>query len=165
MITPLEFSQAKGNPMINFDFLVAGCNTRCQHCYVNGGPGPMMPLADALAAYRDTVDSGFYPGGAYYETEEASLRGTCLITDENEETVTALLSTNVSLHGLRTGSTTREAWRAVLGEPDYTIEMTGVEAESHLLCDGEGDYYELDGVRLTLHADQQGVLYAVVLTE
>lgn len=124
-----------------------------------------MPLADALAAYQDTVDSGFYPGGAYYETEEASLRGTCLITDENEETVTALLSTNVSLHGLRTGSTTREAWRAVLGEPDYTIEMTGVEAESHLLCDGEGDYYELDGVRLTLHADQQGVLYAVVLTE
>ena len=34
--------------MINFDFLVAGCNTRCQHCYVNGGPGPMMPLANAL---------------------------------------------------------------------------------------------------------------------
>lgn len=48
MRTPLEFSQAKGNPIINFDFLVAGCNTRCQHCYVNGGPGPMMPLADAL---------------------------------------------------------------------------------------------------------------------
>lgn len=34
--------------MINFDFLVAGCNTRCQHCYVNGGPGPMMPVDDAL---------------------------------------------------------------------------------------------------------------------
>lgn len=34
--------------MINFDFLVAGCNTRCQHCYVNGGPGPMMPVGDAI---------------------------------------------------------------------------------------------------------------------
>lgn len=34
--------------MINFDFLVAGCNTRCQHCYVNGVPGPLMPLEDAL---------------------------------------------------------------------------------------------------------------------
>ena len=34
--------------MINFDFLVAGCNTRCQHCYVNGGPGPLMPLEDVL---------------------------------------------------------------------------------------------------------------------
>lgn len=33
---------------INVDFLVAGCNTRCRHCYVNGGPGPMMPVDDAL---------------------------------------------------------------------------------------------------------------------
>lgn len=33
---------------INIDFLVAGCNTRCKHCYVNGGPGPLMPTGDAL---------------------------------------------------------------------------------------------------------------------
>lgn len=34
--------------MINIDFLAAGCNTRCRHCYVNGGPGSMMPLEDVL---------------------------------------------------------------------------------------------------------------------
>ncbi len=34
----------------NFDLIVAGCNTRCRHCYVNGGPGGMMPLADILDA-------------------------------------------------------------------------------------------------------------------
>lgn len=34
--------------MINIDFLVAGCNTHCKHCYVNGGPGPMMLLEDTL---------------------------------------------------------------------------------------------------------------------
>lgn len=34
--------------MINIDFLVVGCNTRCRHCYVNGGPGPIMPVEDAL---------------------------------------------------------------------------------------------------------------------
>ena len=34
--------------MINIDFLLAGCNTRCRHCYVNGGPGPMMATGDAL---------------------------------------------------------------------------------------------------------------------
>lgn len=34
--------------MINFDLLIAGCNTRCKHCYVNGGPGPMMGTGDAL---------------------------------------------------------------------------------------------------------------------
>ena len=33
---------------INFDLLVSGCNTRCRHCYVNGGPGRNMLLSDAL---------------------------------------------------------------------------------------------------------------------
>lgn len=33
---------------INIDLLVAGCNTCCLHCYVNGGPSPMMPMDDAL---------------------------------------------------------------------------------------------------------------------
>ncbi len=33
---------------INIDFLTAGCNTRCRHCYVNGGPGPRMSLDDVL---------------------------------------------------------------------------------------------------------------------
>ena len=34
--------------MINIDLLVSGCNTHCKHCYVDGGPGPMMPLKDVL---------------------------------------------------------------------------------------------------------------------
>ena len=34
--------------MINIDFFVSGCNTRCRHCYVNGGPGAMMPVENAL---------------------------------------------------------------------------------------------------------------------
>ena len=33
---------------VNFDIIVSGCNTRCRHCYVNGGPGSMMTLEDAL---------------------------------------------------------------------------------------------------------------------
>ena len=36
----------------NFDILVSGCNTRCLHCYVNGGPGPNMSLGDALLCLR-----------------------------------------------------------------------------------------------------------------
>jgi len=34
--------------VINIDFLVAGCNTRCLHCYVNGGPALLMPIEDVL---------------------------------------------------------------------------------------------------------------------
>ena len=33
---------------INFDLIISGCNTRCRHCYVNGGPGRNIPLSDAL---------------------------------------------------------------------------------------------------------------------
>lgn len=40
---------------VNFDFLVSGCNTRCRHCYVNGGPGSLMPLTDALL-FIDKLD-------------------------------------------------------------------------------------------------------------
>ena len=34
--------------MINFDLLVAGCDTRCRHCYVNGGPLRRMKGDDAV---------------------------------------------------------------------------------------------------------------------
>ena len=34
--------------MINFDLLVAGCDTRCRHCYVNGGPLKRMDGDDAV---------------------------------------------------------------------------------------------------------------------
>lgn len=49
--------------MINIDLLVAGCNTRCKHCYVNGGPGPMMPVEDVLACIEklDTL-AEYLPG-------------------------------------------------------------------------------------------------------
>ena len=33
---------------VNFDILISGCNTRCMHCYVNGGPAGIMPLETAL---------------------------------------------------------------------------------------------------------------------
>ena len=48
---------------INFDLVIAGCNTRCKHCYVAGGPGPMMPLDDVLLCIEklDKIAAGL-PG-------------------------------------------------------------------------------------------------------
>lgn len=45
---------------INFDLVVAGCNTRCKHCYVAGGPGPMMPVDDALLCIRKLDELAAY---------------------------------------------------------------------------------------------------------
>ena len=49
--------------MINIDFLLAGCNTRCMHCYVAGGPGKQMDTDDALRCLEklDAV-AAFLPG-------------------------------------------------------------------------------------------------------
>ena len=40
----------------NFDILISGCNTRCKHCYVNGGPGGLMPTDTALRCIQ-TLDA------------------------------------------------------------------------------------------------------------
>ena len=37
---------------VNFDILISGCNTRCKHCYVNGGPGGLMSVEDALLTFE-----------------------------------------------------------------------------------------------------------------
>lgn len=52
---------------INIDFLVSGCNTRCKHCYVNGGPGPLMDVNDALACIEKLDEvAGFLPPNASF---------------------------------------------------------------------------------------------------
>lgn len=52
---------------INIDFLVSGCNTRCKHCYVNGGPGPLMDVDDALTCI-EKLDAAaqFLPAGTSF---------------------------------------------------------------------------------------------------
>ena len=49
--------------MINIDFLLSGCNTRCRHCYVAGGPGSLMATDTALQCL-EKLDAlaGYLPG-------------------------------------------------------------------------------------------------------
>ena len=46
--------------MINIDLLLAGCDTRCRHCYVNGGPAPLMGTDDVLACLARLERIGEY---------------------------------------------------------------------------------------------------------
>lgn len=65
--------------MINFDFLVAGCNTRCQHCYVNGGPGPLMPLEDGLLCIEKLDAMAEYlPSGASFTLDHEPMNHPCI---------------------------------------------------------------------------------------
>lgn len=65
--------------MINVDFLLAGCNTRCKHCYVNGGPGPMMPVGDALACIeRLDALAAHLPGDVSFTLDHEPVNHPCL---------------------------------------------------------------------------------------
>lgn len=120
-------------------------------------------LADTLARYPAAYDSGYYPGGAYIETEDARLRGTYILTDEAETAVAGILTTRIETGEIATGVTTRDDWRERFGAPDSTMPLSGEAARSYLLCDGESDYYMLGERQLILHADESGVLYAVII--
>ncbi len=36
----------------NIDFLIAGCSTNCRHCYIDGGPAPIMPYEDVMLCLK-----------------------------------------------------------------------------------------------------------------
>lgn len=77
--------------------------------------------------------------------------------------VHGIRSDRICLAGLITGVTERETWISLLGEPDSSISLAGDDAEAWRLCDGISDYYDLDGARLRLHSDADGVLTTVFL--
>ena len=53
--------------MINFDLLAAGCDTRCKHCYVNGGPLKRMHGDDAvLCIERLDAIAAYLPDETYF---------------------------------------------------------------------------------------------------
>ena len=77
--------------------------------------GASMELV--LEKHAVTTDSGFYPGGAYLETETPELLGTCLLTDENESYLSGILTSRVDMYGIETGKTTLEEAKRLLGMP------------------------------------------------
>lgn len=114
-------------------------------------------------SFKQTTDSGYYPGGAYLEVENALLRGTYILTDEAGEKVTGILSKRLDMFGIKTNVTTADEWREVLGQPASTLSLDANTAEQYLLCAGSSDQYTYGDHTLTLHADENGVLCAVIL--
>ena len=126
-------------------------------------------LSDVLARFRSTTDSGYYPGGAYYEVEDANYRGTLVLTDETEETVTGLLTSRTDLMDIQTGKTALADAEAFLWEaPAMEMEIDETLAELYRVCPGTAAIYRLeaaDGKPLvfTLYADTNGVVRFIKL--
>lgn len=130
------------------------------------------PLEEALAVFGSTVDSEYYPGGACYEVEDARLRGALLLTDEDEETVTGLLTGNMDDGLIVTGRTTLQEADALLQESGVRFTMDRETAEMYRVCAGESALYKVqlpDGQKgeYTLYADEEGIIQFIrlVITE
>ena len=126
-------------------------------------------LEKTLADFRSTTDSGYYPGGAYYEVEDAIYRGTLILTDETEQTVTGLLTSRADLMDIQTGKTPLTEAEAFLNrEPTLRMEMDESLAELYQVCPGTASIYRLEPVdgrnaAFTLYADRDGVVQYIKL--
>ena len=133
-----------------------------------------QPLDVALESLRSTTDSGYYPGGAYYETEASALRGTLLLTDEDETAVTGLLTSRLDCFGIETGKTTLCQAAEMLGEPVLVTDVDDIGAERFLVCAGQAAAWTVtlpstDGGTqcpgtYTLYADMEGIVRYIGLT-
>lgn len=129
------------------------------------------PLDEALSRFRSTVDSEYYPGGAFYEVEDAKLQGTVLLTDNAEETVLGLLAANLDDGGIVTGKTTLTQARELLGNEGVSVILDEETALQYRVCAGESVTYRKTvplsvmnqpakdtNVAYTLYADENQVI-------
>ena len=129
--------------------------------------------------YAITTDSGFYPGGAYLETETPELRGTYLLTDENESYIFGILTGRVDMFGIETGKTTAVEAKALLGAPVGEFSLDEAAAQMYLVCPGTAAVYsyspefpihrgetgeDATSVSLTLYADGSGIVQYIKLS-
>ena len=137
-------------------------------------PGIPVRLGDSVQAWTDRqhllIDPDVYEGGRLFSLEGGIFRNVFLMTDFLSESwdtsvVDGIRMDEGNLFGLVTGRTEQEAWRQLLGEPDHTVEYDEEKAEAYRTVPGSRDYYEFGGNRLQLHANEEGVLVSVIISE
>ena len=137
-------------------------------------PGIPAALGDDLSELTDAwhllTDPDIYAGGRFFALEGAEFRNVFLMTDFLSESwedsvVDGIRVDEGSVYSLTVGVTTREEWRALLGTPDFVIEMDEETAEAWRTVAGSRDYYVYGSHRLQLQGDEMGLLTAVILSE
>ena len=120
--------------------------------------------------YHMLNDPDGFEGGRLFSLEEGSFRGVYLMTDDltrdwDSSRVEGIRMDQGCLWGLCVGETRREDWRAVLGDPDGSAEISGEKAEANRLDAGSCDYYRCGEYILQLYSDDTGLLTGIILTE
>jgi len=127
-------------------------------------------LAEAVDAWHLLIDPDVYEGGRMFSLEGALFRNVFLLTDylsedwENSR-VDGIRMDSGCLYGLRIGQTQAWEWHQTLGEPDAAVDFDEARAEAWRTVPGSRDYYAWGDHTLQLHADEDGVLVSIILTE
>lgn len=148
------------------------------HAAVEAGQLPGIPavvgesLTDLIARYPLRLDPDYFPGGLFFYPEDDAFRGAYVLTNElmvpdswEYNIVQGIRSDRANFYGLCTDVTTQEAWRAVLGEPDATVTLGDDDAYAYYLDVGVSDYYNIGNRQLRLHADANGILQSIFITQ
>ena len=127
----------------------------------------LQPLTDS---WRMLIDPDVYTLGRMFSLEGAPFQRVFLTTDYLSEswensTVDGIRADLGGLYGLTAGITPRECWIQALGEPDHSLTFDGEKAEAWRTVPGVRDYYEFGDHRLQLHADEEGILTSIVISQ
>lgn len=127
-------------------------------------------LKTLIDTYHMLIDPDYYPGGRFFQLEDGAFRGTYLLTDAltdgwESSVVQGIRADRANFYGLCVGTTTREQWQAVLGAPDASVPLSEDDAYAMNLADGTSDYYNYGAHQLRLHADAEGVLRSIFITQ
>ena len=143
---------------------------------VEKGTLPQIPvtigdaMTDLVKQYRLVRQPDQYPGGKYYQLEAPAFRQVLVLSDAltngyEQSKAEGLLSFRTNLFGLQTGVASQKRWREVLGEPDSTVSFDEAMAYDYGLPVGTADYYTFGNRQLLMYADENGILYAVRISD
>ena len=134
--------------------------------------GIPVRIGEALKPWTDEmgllIDPDVYRDGRLFSLEGAPFRDVFLLTDHLSESwedsvVDGIRMDRGCVYGLCLGETDQDAWRAALGDPDFTAEIDPETAEAYRTVTGTCDYYACGDHQLQLYADKQGILQSLIL--
>lgn len=142
---------------------------------VRQGKLPKVPVAmgesmqEAAESYRLLRTPDEFPGGRYFVMEDPKFRQVLLLSDNlyadyEQSVVEGIQLRRGGLCGLLIGQTEQNRWRAILGQPEKTVDFSENMAYDYNLPAGQYDVYRFGENELRLHADENGVLCAVQLS-
>ena len=127
-------------------------------------------LRELTDRYHLLTDPDVYEGGRMFALEGGCFRDVYLLTDHvneqwDDSVVQGIRMDRGCAWGLCVGQTSREEWREILGEPEYTAALDADKAEAWRREPGECDYYRFGEYQLQLYSDAEGTLVSITLAE